>query len=99
MTPRAAVLAPLQTQPQVEPPFIVLSVPKSSGEERERPHGERCVFAPSGRGDAVLRVGRQRDTELRLNDSSVSRLHALVRYRDGELCDAPGQEDSAPHRS
>lgn len=33
----------------------------------------------------MLRIGRQRGTELRLNDSSVSRVHALIRYRDGKF--------------
>uniref|UniRef100_A0A7S2KL01 FHA domain-containing protein n=1 Tax=Zooxanthella nutricula TaxID=1333877 RepID=A0A7S2KL01_9DINO len=75
---------PLLTHlPLVQPPFIVLSVPKSVGDDRERPHGERCVFAPNGKSDAELRVGRQRDSELRLNDSSVSRVHARVRFQDG----------------
>jgi len=83
--PEAEPVPLLDSLPLVEPPFIVLAVPKSSGEDRERPHGERCVFAPCGRGDAVLRVGRQRDTELRLNDSSVSRVHALIRYQSGRF--------------
>lgn len=75
----------LTNLPLVEPPFIVLSVPKSQGEDRERPHGERCVFAPKGAKDAVLRLGRQRNAELRLNDSSVSRVHATVRFVDGQF--------------
>lgn len=77
---------PLLTNlPLVEPPFIVLSVPKSNGEDRERPHGERCVFAPNGKQDMVLKIGRQRGAELRLNDSSVSRVHATIRFKDGQF--------------
>jgi len=75
----------LTNLPLVEPPFIVLSVPKSQGEDRERPHGERCVFAPKGAKDAVLRLGRQRNAELRLNDSSVSRVHATVQFVNGKF--------------
>jgi len=77
---------PLLTNlPQVKPPFIVLSVPKSSGEDRERPHGERCVFAPGDQQDAVLKIGRQRGAELRLNDTSVSRVHSTIQFREGQF--------------
>jgi len=72
----------LTSLPEVTPPFVVLSVPKGHGEDRERPHGERCVFAPGGT-ESVLRIGRQRGTELRLNDSSISRIHATLEFRDG----------------
>jgi len=75
---------PLLTNlPLVEPPFIVLAVPKSHGDDRERPHGERCVFAPGSAVDPVLRIGRQRGTELRLNDTSVSRVHAKITFENG----------------
>lgn len=46
--PDAEPVPLLDSLPKVEPPFIALSVPRSSGEDRERPHGERCVFAPCG---------------------------------------------------
>lgn len=81
--PTAEPVPLLTNLPLVQPPFIVLAVPKSHGDDRERPHGERCVFAPQGTPDAVLRIGRQRGTELRLNDTSVSRVHAKISFEDG----------------
>lgn len=83
--PEAELVPLLEQLPKVEPPFIVLTVPKSSGEDRERPHGERCVFAPAGSTEAVLKIGRQRGAELRLNDSSVSRVHATIQFRAGQF--------------
>mmetsp|Transcript_6489 Transcript_6489/g.10320 ORF Transcript_6489/g.10320 Transcript_6489/m.10320 type:complete len:418 (-) Transcript_6489:208-1461(-) len=67
----------LPNLPLVEPPFIVLSLPRST--DKERPHGERCVFKPCESG-GLLRIGRSHDSGLQLLDVSVSRLHATVRF-------------------
>eukprot|EP00930_Biecheleria_cincta_P037407 TRINITY_DN25674_c0_g1_i1.p1 TRINITY_DN25674_c0_g1~~TRINITY_DN25674_c0_g1_i1.p1 ORF type:complete len:465 (+),score=41.17 TRINITY_DN25674_c0_g1_i1:89-1483(+) len=72
----------LPALPEVEPPFIVLSLPKS--QDLERPHGERCVFSPGGT-DATLRLGRAREAELLLKDNSVSRIHASISFRRGSF--------------
>eukprot|EP00927_Polykrikos_kofoidii_P071129 TRINITY_DN67456_c0_g1_i1.p1 TRINITY_DN67456_c0_g1~~TRINITY_DN67456_c0_g1_i1.p1 ORF type:complete len:585 (-),score=83.52 TRINITY_DN67456_c0_g1_i1:90-1844(-) len=70
--------------PKIPPPFIVLSIPKSSGDDRSRPFGERFVFAP-GDSDAVLRIGRAREAELRVSDVTVSRVHATIAAVDGDF--------------
>lgn len=68
--------------PPVKPPFILLQVPKSS--DKERPHGERCVFAP-GKTEAVLTIGRGHESGLLLSDVTVSREHATIQYVNGEF--------------
>lgn len=68
--------------PKVATPFLVLSIPRRRGEDSSRPHGERFIFAPSESG-AVLKIGRGRDSQLRVDDVSVSRVHANVTLVDG----------------
>lgn len=68
--------------PLIQPPFIVLSLPRSA--DKERPHGERCVFAPGGK-DATLTIGRSHEAGLQLLDVSVSRLHATVKFVDNQF--------------
>jgi hypothetical protein len=72
----------LTNLPLIEPPFIVLSVPKSP--DKERPHGERCVFAP-GNTSATLIIGRSHEAGLQLKDVSVSRVHCSVRLEGDEF--------------
>jgi pSer/pThr/pTyr-binding forkhead associated (FHA) protein len=71
----------LTNLPLLKPPFIVFSLPRSP--DKERPHGERCVFAP-GTG-ATLRIGRSQDSGLQLLDVSVSRIHATVVFRGNDF--------------
>merc|ERR1712087_549058 len=77
----------LPALPQVEPPFIVLAIPRSqTASDRSRPHGERYVFAPGRNADtAKLRIGRTRECELRISDVTVSREHAGVTYENGQF--------------
>lgn len=70
--------------PALNPPFLVLMIPKGAGEARDRPHGERFIFAPADSG-AKLRIGRSSTCELRVNDVSVSRVHATVTFQDGSF--------------
>jgi pSer/pThr/pTyr-binding forkhead associated (FHA) protein len=68
--------------PHVAPPFIVLSIPRSRGEDKSRPFGERLIFSPS-QSDATLKLGRSAECQLRVDDVSVSRVHATVQHAQG----------------
>jgi len=73
----------LKSLPAVEPPFLVLSIPRGSGEDvRTRPHGERFIFAPGDSG-RTLSMGRSSQAELRVQDVSVSRVHAIIAFHNG----------------
>jgi len=78
-------IALLSTLPEVKPPFIVLSIPRCSGSDRERPHGERFIFSPGEGSSSVLRIGRSSAAELKVTDVSVSRVHAMINFEDGEF--------------
>lgn len=69
--------------PLIEPPFIVFSMPRSFGDDKSRPHGERLVFAPLVDPSVPLKIGRSHDNQLRVPDVSVSRQHATVTFSEG----------------
>lgn len=80
--PGAEQIPLLQGLPNVSPPFIVLSIPRSIGEDKARPFGERICYAPAQSADA-LSLGRSKDCHLRLDDVTVSRVHATITFVDG----------------
>lgn len=79
-------LALCPSLPEVAPPFIVLSIPQRSPDDRQRPHGERFIFAPGQDHHRVeFHVGRARNCDIMLKDASVSRDHAKIILANGEF--------------
>jgi len=58
--------------PPPEPPYIVLEAPNA-------------IFILSMAEGSSIRLGRGHDSDIRVNDISVSRCHALIRLSEGEF--------------
>jgi len=65
--------------PPPEPPYIVLE----AWEDNKR--APNAIFILSMAEGSSIRLGRGRDSDIRVNDISVSRCHALIRLSEGEF--------------
>jgi hypothetical protein len=65
---------PLALLPEVEPPFAVLE---------DVTHARSCLYVLPLRGDKALRIGRSSGLDVVVEDVTISRFHAAIRYQDG----------------
>ena len=68
---------PLVTLPQMQAPFVALE-----GRGKGTPTGLHVVSLASGE---AMSLGRSRECDVRVNDVSLSRRHAGIRFADGEF--------------
>jgi len=67
---------PLVALPQMQAPFVVL-------ESRSRKNTAAALHAVSLASGKTVHLGRSRDCEVRINDMSLSRAHAGIRFDNG----------------
>jgi len=75
------VSTPLVEVPQPEGPFVVLEQMSRS----RRAGGSAGVLVASLAHDGVLTIGRANGTGFRVDDVSISRLHAKISFREGRF--------------